>query len=64
MNSSVANQKTRIKLHREILESIKKSNEKHLVNLYESNNFESQTSSSPIPVNATNSKLARTFIPG
>ena len=44
MNASVANQKTRIKLHMKIFERIKKSNEKHLVNLCKSNNFEIQTS--------------------
>ena len=50
MNASVANQKTRIKLHRKIFERIKKSNEKHLVNLCESNFLQL-------------SELARTFVP-
>ena len=65
MNISVVNQKTKIKLDRKISEKIKESNEKHLVNLCESNNFESHTSStSLIPVNATNSnELARTLFP-
>ena len=34
-SSVIANQKARIKLHRKIFERIKKSNEKHFVNLCE-----------------------------
>ena len=40
MNASVANQKTRMKLHRK---GLRNQNEEHIVNLCESNNFESQT---------------------
>ena len=62
----VLSTKRQIKLHRKIFERIEESNEKHLVNLSELNNFESHTSSttSVIPVNATNiSELARTLFP-
>ena len=52
MNASFANQKIKMKLHRKILERIKKSNEKNFVNLCESNFLQ-----------LTYSDLARTFIP-
>ena len=47
-----------------IFERIKKeSNKEVFVSLCESNTFESYTPSSRIPVNVTNSKLARTLFP-
>ena len=64
MNASVTNQKTRIKLQRkEIFKKIKESNKEHFVNLCKSNNFESHTPSSLIPVYATNSELPRNLFP-
>ena len=41
MNASVANQRTRMKMDRKVFEGIKESNGEYLVNLYESNYFES-----------------------
>ena len=43
MNASVANQRTRIKLHTKVFERIKESKQGNFVNLYESNNFESHS---------------------
>ena len=48
---------------RPTLGGTKESNKEHFVNLCESNNFESHTPSSLIPLNATNSELARTLFP-
>ena len=57
MSASVASQTTRRKLHKKVFERINQ-NDKHLVNLCELNNFETQV----ILLNSY-SELARTLFP-
>ena len=59
-SSVIANQKARIKLHRKIFERIKKSNEKHFVNLCETIPPSALYLSTS---NATNIELARILFP-